>query len=124
MMLVRTYLARSEIHGFGVYAEEAIQAGTPVWDFTPGFDVLISEETFASLPLLAQEHIRHYGSLTAGPNQTKTYLLCSDHAKFMNHSENPNLHSATDPGYALRAFAAGEEITCNYGEFVVDFESY
>ena len=39
MLLVRTYLDRSALHGIGVFAAELISATTVVWRFTPGFDL-------------------------------------------------------------------------------------
>jgi SET domain-containing protein len=39
MLLVRTRLAPSAIHGLGVFAAEPIARGAEVWRFTPGFDL-------------------------------------------------------------------------------------
>ena len=33
MLLVKTYLDRSPIHGLGVYAAERIRKGTKIWRF-------------------------------------------------------------------------------------------
>lgn len=45
-------------------------------------------------------------------------VLEFDNGRFMNHSPAPNT-DFRDPetGWAVRDIAAGEEITCDYGEF-------
>lgn len=93
MLLVGTHLKISEIHGVGVFATKLIPTRTLVWDFIPNFDLVISIEEFNKLPNEAQEYILVYGNLTNFPDRC-AYLLCSDNAKFMNHSESPNIYSA------------------------------
>jgi SET domain-containing protein len=45
-------------------------------------------------------------------------VFCSDSAKFMNHSSNPNCHDPQDYlTIAARDRAAGEELTCDYSAF-------
>ena len=45
--------------------------------------------------------------------------LCGDHAKHMNHSDDPNLLDL-ETNVAARDIAAGEELTCNYYIFDLD----
>jgi SET domain-containing protein len=46
-----------------------------------------------------------------------------DNGRFMNHSGDPNTDFSQYGGAtAIRDIAAGEEITCDYGEFFDDFE--
>jgi uncharacterized protein len=117
MMLVTSYLAPSTIHGFGVFARDNIPANTLMWEFVPGFDIELNPEDF---PSPARAYIAHYGSKFA-PN---AYLLCGDHARFMNHSDNPNMSGAGDQNFAIRDIAAGEEITCDYREFDLSRPEY
>jgi len=53
----------------------------------------------------------------------KMMVLCADHAKHVNHSDDPNLLETPDGlrEYAARDIAAGEELTCNY--FIPDLEA-
>lgn len=120
MMLVRTYLDRSPLHGFGVFTKDAIPAQTLAWEFTEGLDLEISAAQFAAQPLVIREYILHYGNQT----EEDLYLLCGDHARFMNHSDRPNLSASTYEGFALRHIAAGEEITCDYREFDINFKGF
>ena len=43
MLLVKTYLDRSPIHGLGVFAAEFIRKGTRVWRFVESFDRVYSD---------------------------------------------------------------------------------
>lgn len=119
MLLVPTRLALSPIHGFGVFAAAPIVKGTPVWRFAPGLDMEFAPEIVPTLP----EHVRmffsHYGYLD---RNVKRIVMCFDDARFVNHSDTPNVATdyARDPyglDVALRDIAAGEEITMNYEGF-------
>ncbi|MEW6306396.1 MAG: SET domain-containing protein [Verrucomicrobiota bacterium] len=121
MLLIRTRVAPSTIHGMGLFAIEAIPRGTPVWRFQPGFDREFAPEEFAALPRPAQEHLRWFAFVV-----TEGYFILSgDHACFMNHSATPNTGAppkAVEPvtTIALRDIAAGEELTCDYFAFDAD----
>jgi hypothetical protein len=122
MMLVRTRVAPSAIHGLGLFAVEFIPRGTPVWRFEPGFDREFSPEQFAALPAGAQAHLRWFAYVN---RESGGRVLSGDHTCFMNHSPDPNTGAA--PGalppvttIALRDIAAGEEMTCNYWSFDSD----
>ncbi len=122
MMLIKTRVGPSRIHGMGLFAIERVPAGTPVWHFLPGFDQDFSPEQFAALPLLAREHTRWFGFV----RQTDGHVILSgDHACFMNHSLQPNTGAPPDAAPPVRTVAQrdippGEEITCNYFDFDAD----
>lgn len=118
-MLIPVRVAPSRIHGLGLFAVEAIPAGTPVWRFQPGFDQMFSPAAFAALPAPAQAHLRWFGFVRA---EDGGWVLSRDHACFMNHSASPNTGAAGAGGgevmtVALRDLAAGEELTCDYRTF-------
>ena len=122
MILVRTRVAPSAIHGMGLFAVDAIPVGTPIWRFVPGFDREFSSEQFAALPPEAQAHLRWFAFMDKA---TGCWVLSGDHACFMNHSPDPN--TGAQPGatvpvttVALRDIAAGDELTCNYRDFDVE----
>lgn len=120
MMLVRTRRQQSAIHGTGLFAEEPIPAGTPTWRFTPGLDQALHPDAVAALSDLAREWLVTYAYLDI---RTGLYVLCADDARFMNHSDTPNVGGDYDrePVFgldvALRDIAAGEELTCDYRTF-------
>ncbi len=118
MLLIRTYLAKSRIHGIGVFAREKIPKGTKIWKFIPGLDVKIGKEILGKLPQPAREQIIHYSYIN---KVTGEYVLPADNDRFTNHSENPNTTNigfGADEGetYAARDIEEGEEITTNYKE--------
>ena len=122
MMLVKSRVAPSGIHGMGLFAVEFIRCGTAIWRFQPGFDHDFSPEQFAALPLLAREHTRWFCFVSKDNGHV---ILSGDHACFINHSPTPN--SGAPPGakppvttVALRDITAGEEITCDYWSYDAD----
>ena len=116
MLLVKTYLDRSAIHGLGVYAGEFIRKGTKVWRFVERFDRVYSPTQFAKLPKPARDYIWNYGYRVDGE-----VLLTIDHDHHMNHSEDANTHWHNGHIVATRNIRKGEEITNNYRQFDAAF---
>jgi SET domain-containing protein len=119
MLLVPTRLAQSPLHGFGVFAVAPIPKGTLVWRFAPGLDMEFEADVVDTLPQHVRQFFAHYGYLD---KNLKRVVLCFDDARFVNHSDTPNLLTdyAQDPhglDVALRDIAAGEELTMDYGGF-------
>lgn len=120
-LLVPTRLAVSPIHGLGLFAEEPVAAGTPVWRFDARIDRLLDADDavltdFPQVARLADFH----GCMIDGVG----VLLPGDDARFLNHADGPSIGRA-DPGdwrsfVARRDIAAGEEITCNYEDICAD----
>ena len=122
MMLIRTRVAPSAIHGMGLFATEAVPKGTPIWRFLAGFDHVFPPADFRVLPPLARQHTRWFCFVSKVDGHV---ILSGDHACFINHSPDPNTgapHDALPPvtTVALRDIAAGEEITCNYHAYDAD----
>jgi SET domain-containing protein len=116
MLLVRTRLGPSPIHGLGLFAVDPIPAGTAVWRFTPGFDLDLEPATVDAQPQPFRDALLHYGWVDPGVDR---YLLCCDDVRFMNHSDTPNVRPRFegDPrgaDVAIRDIAAGEELTIDY----------
>lgn len=116
MLLVRVRVDRSAIHGLGVFAEESIPKDTPVWRFTPGFDLDVDPELVHAQPEPLRERLLHYGYMDP---RLGRYILCCDDARFLNHSDDPNLR----PDFSLdrygidvaaRDIRLGEELTVDY----------
>lgn len=123
MLRVKTFLKFSDIHGIGCFAGEDIKAGQIVWSLDPDLDLEIDESRISTYPPAVVEFLKTYSYGQQSGNK-KTYILCGDHARHMNHSENPNLLEGGDNqaiNIAGRDIKAGEELTCNYHEFDTDF---
>jgi uncharacterized protein len=116
MLLVKTYLDRSTIHGLGVFAGEFIRKGAKVWRFVEGYDRFYSPKEFLKLPKPAREFISFYGYRVDGE-----ILLTVDHDRHMNHSETANTCWRSGHIVATRDIPKGVEITNNYRLFDAAF---
>lgn len=138
MLLVKTFVAKSEIEGFGLFAAEDIKKGTEIWTFLPGFDLMLHKD-FVNFHMSEEtrRQVIHYGH-----REGDLYYLDSDDGRFFNSTPTPNTVAVADPMLADREYdgskemipnhivimvagrdiKAGEEITCNYGEFDDDYK--
>jgi len=123
MLLVKTKIGPSKIHGTGLFSDQFIKKGTPVWRFTLGLDIKLTEKELKKLPKLAKECFLHYcyHSVIDG-----TYILPFDDARFFNHSQKSNTISIDAPNdpegleIASRDIERGEELLCDCREFDID----
>ena len=115
MLLVKTFLAPSRIHGIGLFAAEGIPAGTVIWRMSPIIDIELSLADLDRLagPSRAQVDKYTYMDLVRGKRE-----LCGDDARFFNHDDDPNCHDFPDAEggttVAARDIEEGEELTCDY----------
>lgn len=115
MLVIRTYIERSPIHGMGLFADEFIPAGTVIWQLMPGFDSIIPEREIQGLPPVVRDYVDRFGYLN---KEIQGYVLCADDARFFNHSDEPNTVSVSQEiTVALHDIEKGQELTCNYFEF-------
>jgi SET domain-containing protein len=125
MLLVKTYLAESHIHGIGLFAAQRIPKGTVVWRLEPTLDLELTEAQIEALAPPAREQIEKYTYLDLVRG---TYVLCGDDARFFNHSEAPNCHDFPDADggttVAARDIAEGEELTSDYSRFDAEHVPY
>jgi SET domain-containing protein len=112
MLLVKTFIAASNIHGVGLFAQENIPKGTKVVIFDPEYDLAYDQSEIKKMPLLLQDFIRTYGY--KNPERPGHYCCSIDNAKFINHSDAPNLVEMDDGSFATREIDRGEEITTDY----------
>lgn len=123
MLLIKTYIGPSDINGIGLFADAFVPKGTPIWRFTKGLDLKISEARLQTLPDLARECVLHYCYHSV---VNDTYVLPFDDSRFFNHSSHPNVISIDTPDdpegmeIALRDIQAHEELVCDCREFDID----
>ncbi|WP_375460601.1 SET domain-containing protein [uncultured Enterovirga sp.] len=114
MLLVPTRVAPSPIQGLGLFADVDLPEGAEIWRFAEGFDLLLRPETFSALPDAFRTFLDTYGyTPQAFPGRI---VLSCDHAKFMNHAEDPNTVGRDLSSFARRPIRLGEELTCDYRE--------
>ena len=124
MLRIKTLLKNSSIHGFGVFADQDIEKGTIIWRFDSKVDVKIKKEEAAKLFNISRKYLEHYGYESP---VSDNIILCSDNAKYMNHSDEPNTVGVYPnmavgddiEGFdiAARDIKKGEEITTDYKSF-------
>ncbi len=117
MLLVKTKICPSPIHGIGLFADEFISKGALIWKFTPGFDLRFTREQILEFPESIQIYLYRHSWKS---NDTSLYIFSSDDARYFNHSEDANTISVHKDGeeeiitIAARDIIKGEELTDNY----------
>ena len=120
MLLVKTRIGPSSIHGVGCFAVERIRAGQPIWVFDKRIDSRVRISELSTFPKPIQDLLKLYGYEETHDGH-HTLVLCADHARHMNHSDDPNvLDDGGEFDVAARDIDAGEELTCNYHTFDLD----
>ncbi len=118
MFLIKTYLDKSPIHGLGVYAGEDVSKGQVIWREIAGLDVIVPPAVLKDLPPVMLDYMETYGYYF-----DDAFHLNLDNAKYSNHADDPNMiMNAQKEFYACRAIRKGEEITCDYNEFSMDYD--
>jgi uncharacterized protein len=125
MLLVKTRLEKSPIHGIGLFAAEPIRKGTLIWRLDFAIDVQLTASQIETLAPPARAQIRKY---SYRDRVLGTYVLCGDDARFFNHAPDPNCLDLPDAKggttVAARDIAEGEELTCDYAAFDADHAQY
>lgn len=121
MLLVKTFIAASAVEGVGVFAAEPVAKGRIIWRLDPAFDRLIPRKAYEEAPPFLKELLDRYAY--PSPDDPSVIVYEVDNGRFMNHSAHPNTDFSDSGGArALRDIAAGEELTCDYGDFFKDYE--
>ena len=118
MFVIRTHVGRSAIHGTGVFASEDVAVGATVWRFHPGFDHILSNGDIVALPKACQEFLSVYAYRSK--DLEGQLVLSGDHARFLNHSNDPNTEEDRFVSVACKPIRANDEITCDYRAFCTD----
>jgi hypothetical protein len=97
--------------GMGVVATEFIPKGTITWAFDPLDQVFSPEEVLNMKPFF-----RNFLDKYTYRDHQGYYILCWDHARFVNHSFRSNcISTAYNFELAVRDIYPGEELTDDYG---------
>lgn len=116
MLLVRTVVKESAIHGLGVFAVEPIRRGEAVWAYEPSLDRIIPVAALDAYPDHVVEYLETYCEYFP---ELDVLVLSGDNDRYTNHADDPNtvvvLPNVPEARMvAVRDIAAGEEITCDY----------
>lgn len=97
--------------GFGIVATKLIPKGTITWAFD-SLDRIISPQALADMDPLQQVFLHKY----CYRDHHGDYVLCGDHARFVNHSFRSScISTAYNCELAVRDIEPGEELTDDYG---------
>ncbi|SFP93198.1 SET domain-containing protein [Hymenobacter arizonensis] len=97
--------------GFGVVATKLIPKGTITWVFD-SLDQIIAPQSLEKMHPLQKAFLNKY----CYRDHRGDYVLCGDHARFVNHSFRSScLSTAYDCELAVRDIMPGEELTDDYG---------
>lgn len=117
MLLVKTRLEKSNIHGLGLFADQLITKGTVTWQRNEKFDIGFNESNVANTSEEFKKYFFHYAYYDKKNNY---YVLCCDNQRFINHSQDSrkiNIDSTPDQDVAARDIQPGEELLCDYNQF-------
>lgn len=125
MLKINTKVAESLIPGAGkgLFAAQFIPKNTVVWEFDATIDKTVTDAEADSLP---PEEKTKFALHAYHSKKMGLWVVCGDDAKFMNHSDAPNLISQSsaenpeDVDVAAVDIYPGEEIVCNYFDFDED----
>ena len=117
MLIVKTYVDDSPVHGRGLFADEDILPGTVIW--REGYELLFSPQHFARLSDYEKEFISTWGWKD---RRDGFHHLSLDYDRFINHSDDANTFVGKNGlTVAKQMIRRGEEIFCNYAEFEAEF---
>jgi uncharacterized protein len=103
--------------GHGVFATRLIPTGTITWA-RDRLDQAFTPAAIEHLPAIYYDIVLKYSFIDA----RGCFVLCWDHARFVNHSCNPTCRSAGyDFEVAVRDIAPGEELTDDYGSLNLEY---
>lgn len=109
MLIIKTKLDKSSIHGIGLFTLEKIEKGQIIAKINE-FDFKIRKN---SVPPKYVETFEFYSGVKGDYYQT--YF---DNMRFMNHSTTPNCIDAKNGlCIAIKDIEEGEELTCDYTFF-------
>ena len=114
MMLVRTEVRASAIHGLGAFLLEPVARGQVIWRFDSRIDRVYSPEEVDSLPGAVRDYLMTYCTWR---EDVGLYVLCGDNGRYFNHSAEPNTVSSGvcfGDDVAAEDLPAGTELTTDY----------
>jgi SET domain-containing protein len=121
MLLVKTVVKQSPIHGRGVFADQFIPKGTIIWRFSEAAgDRQLDCRLVRTYQLRLRRYLHHFCYLS---RHTGKWVWSNDASIYMNHSSAPNTATLIEDGeiekptVATRDINVGEELLCNYNEF-------
>jgi SET domain-containing protein len=109
MLVIKTKLDNSQIHGIGLFTLEKVMKGQIIGQLCE-LDVKIEKK---NIPPKYIDMFEFYFSV-----EGDTYQTYFDNMRFMNHSKNPNCVDLKNGlCVSIKDIEIGEELTCDYSFF-------
>ncbi len=121
MLRVKAKIGKSNIHGWGLFADQFIKAGTVTWKYDSSMDMCLTKEEIDNLPEINREYMYKYAYFDAELNK---FVLCADDQRYINHSEKKeliNIASTPRQDVASTDIQPGDEFLCDYFMFDSDY---
>ena len=119
-MLYKTEVAKSNIHGLGLFAKEFIKKGSVFWKHDPIIDGWLEIRS----PRNTERYsvfLEHMNYFYCYDKTLDLYIRPSDNLIFINHSDTPNLTTPTIYMHiASKDIEINEELTLNYPDICDD----
>lgn len=114
MMMVRTELRPSPIHGIGAFLLEDVPKGGLIWRFDSRIDRVFADWEVEHLPDILRQFLEVYSTYH---EESGLWILCGDNGRHFNHSDEPNTVSqgvGFGDDIAAADLSAGTELTTDY----------
>ena len=114
MLMVKTELRPSTIHGIGAFLLEDVKAGQLIWRFDSRIDRVFADAELNDMPDELREFLTVYSTYH---EPTGLWVLCGDNGRHFNHSDKPNtisMGAAFGDDVAACDLPAGAELTTDY----------
>ena len=96
--------------------------GGAVWQFQPPFDQILFARDLSGLSDVVRDYLKTYAYKSS--DLGGRLVLSGDHARFLNHSDDPNTEERPFVSIARKPIASGDEITCDYRAFCTDWTGF
>jgi len=113
-----TLIDKSSIHGFGLFASKAIEAGQVLYEFD---GQAVSVEDYNKIEMLVGEQIgpyKNYIFMECNYLDEYTLLVRNFRTKYsyINHSRSPNVEIRQHPMHlvSIKTIQSGDELTIDY----------
>jgi len=119
MLIIKTYLKETKDKGLGLFSSETLPVNTIVHIDETDFDKKYTYDFAKNAGLL--KFFYHYATYE---KDVDMFYLCSDNARFINHSESPNIFYDKEKCHCItiKDIAIGEEITTDYRNICDDIK--
>jgi hypothetical protein len=98
MLIIKTKIKKSKIHGKGLFADQNIKKGQIICRFNPFIDKRFSQKKLLQLSPSVRKFIKYYSYL----NDKKEFVLCGDGALYKSKSNIETLSNNRLKVYHIR----------------------